>query len=129
MRLLSFTLVLLAVAGCNRQDTECLSRIGRKVAAHTKRNAGDVGAKIDVCWPGPKKEPSLQEKIQDRLRWENTLTDVKFEVTVKDKQVELKGTVKNAQQRQRAIELAETMVGVDKVTDVITVPEPDDAAK
>ena len=113
-------------AGCNRQDTECLSRIGRKVAVHTKRNTGDIGSKLDVSWAGAKREPTLQEKVQDRLRWENTLTDVTFDVSVKDKQVELKGTVKTAQQRQRALELAETLAGVDKVTDAITVKEAEE---
>ena len=126
-------LVLLALAtmsaGCNRHDTDCLARIGRKVAAHTKNGAGDFGSKLDVSWAGAKKEPTLQEKIQDRLRWENTLTDVTFEVLVVNKEVELKGTVKTAQQRQRAIELAETVVGVDKVTDSIALREAEDAAK
>ena len=118
-------LVLLALlalpAGCNRQDAECLSRVGRKVAAHTRNSTGDIGSKLDVSWAGARREPSLQEKIQDRLRWENTLTDVTIEVQVKDKEVELKGTVKTPQQRQRAIELTETLVGVDKVNDSITV--------
>ena len=126
---LSLVAFLTTSAGCNRQDAECLSRIGRKVAAHTKHNAGDLGSKLEVSWPGAKREPTLQEKIQDRLRWENTLTDVTFEVVVKDKEVELKGTVKTPQQRLRAIELAETMVGVDRVTDSITVREPEEAAK
>ncbi len=115
-------------AGCNRNDAECVSRIGRKVATHTKHNAGDLGAKLDVSWLG-KKEPTLQEKIQDRLRWENTLTDVTFEVIAKDKEIELKGTVKTANQRLRAIELAETTVGVDKVNDAITVKEAEETAK
>jgi osmotically-inducible protein OsmY len=126
-------LMLLALttmsAGCNRHDADCLARIGRKVAAHTKNSAGDIGAKLDVSWAGSKKEPTLQEKIQDRLRWENTLTDVTVEVLVVNKEVELTGTVKTAQQRQRAIELAETVVGVDKVTDSIALREAEDAAK
>ncbi len=126
-------LILLALttmsAGCNRNDADCLARIGRKVAAHIKNGAGDVGSKLDVSWAGSKKEPTLQEKIQDRLRSENTLTDVTFEVLVVNKEVELKATVKTAQQRQRAIELAETVVGVDKVTDLIELREAEDAAK
>jgi osmotically-inducible protein OsmY len=120
---------LTTAVGCNRQDAECLSRIGRKISAHAKSSAGDVGTKLDVGWSGAKKEPTVQEKIQDRLRFENTLTDVAFEVTVKDKEVELKGTVKTALQRQRAIELAETLAGVEKVTDAIVVREVEEAAK
>jgi osmotically-inducible protein OsmY len=124
--LLALTTICL---GCNRQDADCLARIGRKVAAHTKNSAGDIGSKLDVSWAGSKREPTLQEKVQDRLRWENTLTDVTLEVNVNHKEVELKGTVKNAQQRLRAIELAETLAGVDKVVDAISVREPEEAGK
>jgi hypothetical protein len=118
-----------SIAGCNRQDTECLSRIGRKISAHAKTSSGEMGAKIDLGWAGMKREPGLQEKVQDRLRFENTLNDVTLEVLVKDKQVELKGTVKTASQRQRAIELADTVAGVEKVVDTIVVREAEEAAK
>ncbi len=114
------TLFIVSAAGCNQHDAETLARIGKKVGAHAKAGAGDVGAKIDLSWAG-KREPSLRDKVQDRLRFENTLTDVAFEVSVKEKEVALKGTVKNASQRQRAIELAETVNGVEKVTDAIVI--------
>ncbi|HZZ79148.1 MAG TPA: BON domain-containing protein, partial [Gemmataceae bacterium] len=114
-------------AGCNQQDAECLSRIGKKVAAHAKNGAGEVGGKVDFRWAHM--EPSLQDKIVDRLRYENTLTELKFDVVVKGKEVELKGTVKSPLQRQRAIELAETVAGVDKVTDSLKVREEDETPK
>ena len=117
-------LPLLAV-GCNRQDAERLSSIGRKVAAHTKASAGDVGSKLDV---GLKKELTVQERIQDRLHTDKMLAEFTFEVIVKDKEVELKGNVKTAHQRQRALDLAE-IVGIDKVNDAITVNDSDDAAR
>ena len=73
------TLAFVALAaGCNRQDTDCLSRIGKKVAAHANRRVGDAGSKVDFHWS--KKEPTLQDKIQDRLRWENTLTGIPKEI-------------------------------------------------
>jgi osmotically-inducible protein OsmY len=115
-------LLLLLAAGCNRQDTECLTRIGRKLAAHARTGTGEVGNKIDLSWAA-KREPSLQDKIQDRLRFENTLTEVTFEVRVNGKEIDLKGSVKTALQRQRAIELAETVAGVEKVNADILVRE------
>ena len=124
-----FIACLTTAAGCNRQDAECLSSIGRKVSAHAKNSAGDVGSKLDFGWSGPKKELTLQEKVHDRLRWEKSLTEFKWEVTVKDKEVELKGQVKTAEQRQRAIDLAEMLVGVDKVTDAILVRDAEEPAK
>lgn len=114
-------LIALAVAGCNQQDADCLSRIGRKLAARAKVASGEFGAKIDLRVAAGGREPSLREIVQDRLRYENTLTDIAFEVSVKDKEVELKGTVKTPLQRQRAIELAETTAGVDKVIDALKI--------
>jgi osmotically-inducible protein OsmY len=121
------TIALVFCAGCNQQDAECLSRIGRKMAVHARSGAGEVGGKVDLRWA--RKEPSLQEKVQDRLRFENTLTELTFEVSVKEKEVELKGTVKTPLQRQRALELAETVAGVDKVVDSLKVREADEPAK
>lgn len=114
--------MILVLVGCNRQDTEALSRIGRKMTVHARSQADDLGAKLDLRFAS-RKEPTLQEKVQDRLRFENTLTDIAFEVHVHDKEVELKGTVKTDLQRQRAVELAETTAGVDKVTNSLQIAE------
>lgn len=124
-----FVLGTLVLTGCNRHDAEALSRIGKKVAAHARNGADEVGAKVDLSWAGTRREPSLHDKVQDRLRFENTLTDIAFEVIVTEKVVELKGTVTSPVQRQRAIELAETVAGVERVTDSILVREPDGPAK
>ena len=121
------SLVVTMAAGCNQQDADCLSRIGRKVAAHARSGAGEVGGKVDFRWA--RTEPTLQDKIQDRLRFENTLTDIVFEVSVKDKEIELKGSVKTPSQRQRTIELAETVAGVDRVIDSLKLQDADEADK
>jgi len=115
-------MLLATCAGCNRQDTEAISRIGSKIAVHTQRHIEDINPKLDLHWPDSKKT-TLQDIIQDRLRHENTLTDVVFEVIVKDKEVELRGNVKDPLQRQRAVELAETVAGVEKVNNAIQVIE------
>jgi osmotically-inducible protein OsmY len=122
------TLCAALCAGCNRHDTESLSRIGRKIAVHAKNSTGDLGATIDLSWAG-RREPSLQEKIQDRLRFENTLTEVAFEVIVHGKEVELKGTAKTPEQRLRAVELAETLAGVEKVINSIKTPDEDESVR
>jgi osmotically-inducible protein OsmY len=111
--------LFLALAGCNRQDAECMSRIGRKVSAHAKSSAGEIGAKLDLG----KREPSLHEKVHDRLRFDKTLKDVVVEIQAKEKEIELTGTVNEDAQRLRAVELAETVVGVEKVIDSIKVKE------
>jgi osmotically-inducible protein OsmY len=116
-------------AACNRNDTESLSRIGRKVVAHAKNSTGDIGVPMDLSMIGGRREPTLQQKIQDRLRYENTLTDITFEVVVNGKEVELKGTVNTPEQRLRAVELAETLLGVEKVINSIKTPEDTEPAQ
>lgn len=113
-------LVVLVLLGCNRNDTEALARIGRTLAGHARSNVDNLGARLDLRGLG-KREPTLQDKIQDRLRFENTLAELTLEVQVNDKEVELKGTVKSDLQRQRAAELAETVAGVEKVTNSLQV--------
>ncbi len=121
------SLAVTLAAGCNQQDADCLSRIGRKVAAHARSGAGEVGGKVNLGWA--RTEPTLQEKIQDRLRFDSTLTEIAFEVSVKDKEVELNGTVNTPSQRQRAVELAESVAGVDRVVDSLKQREPDEASR
>src|ERR1051325_9762129 len=105
---LSF-LLLASVVGCNREDAEALARIGHKIAAYTRSSADEMSTNLDLPWKADRKAPALQEKIHDRLRWDNLLTECALQVHVKDKEVELKGSVKTAQQRQHAIELVQTV--------------------
>ena len=49
-RMFPFLLLAALCAGCNRNDTESLSRIGRKIAVHTKNSTGDLGATLDLSW-------------------------------------------------------------------------------
>lgn len=124
--LLGFALI---ATGCNRHDAEVLSRIGKRVATHARNGVGEVGSKVDLSWAGARKEPSLQEKAQDRLRYENTLTEFHLEVIGKEKEIELKGVVATPSQKQRAIELTETIAGVERVIDSIQVREGEEQAK
>ncbi len=119
-----FILAALAAApGCNRNDADCLSRVGNKIAGHTKSNFTEIGGKVDFRWPGGRREPTLQEKIHDRLQFDKSLKDAALEVIVKDNEVTLKGKLANLDQRQRAVELAESVIGVEKVTDATQLVE------
>jgi hypothetical protein len=126
MRIASITFVLLTIlSGCNRQDAERLGRVGSKLSTRVKAGSEEFGAKVDLHWP--RKEPSLQEKVHDRLRFDKALADLKLEVVAKEKEIELKGTVNEATQKQRAVELAETVAGVERVLDSLTLRPPEEA--
>jgi hypothetical protein len=116
-------LLLSLAAGCNRQDTECLARLGKRAAQSAddltatlrdsvNRNLQDVGGR------------TLEERVATRLRWDKGLTDAKVEVKAEGNVLEIKGTVKNQEQRRRAVELAESTTGVESVTDLLQISDP-----
>jgi osmotically-inducible protein OsmY len=119
-----------ALTGCTAQDTECLARIGRKVADRSHGAADSIREQVDgdlkaLPLGGPlPKDNVLRERIAARLRWDALLADVRIEVQVIGQEVELKGTVKNDAQRRRAADLAETTAGVQAVNEALKVEEP-----
>jgi hypothetical protein len=124
MRRLSLSLLLLAgVSGCQKSDTETLSRIGRKVADRGQAAFGDLRSRIDLNWKPRLAEPDLEERVRLRLRYDKELGDVAFEVKGQGKEIELRGKVSQADHKRRAVELAETTRGVERVHDHIEVIE------
>jgi hypothetical protein len=108
--------------GCSRQDTESLAGIGRKLADRAAVATASCRARFDGLNTGAAGN-SIQDKVTRRLRWEKVLADIPIEVTATGDEIELKGTVKNAEQRTRATELAEATVGVTRVLVSLTVTE------
>lgn len=117
-------MLLAGAAGCQKNDTETLARIGRKLADRGQDSLGDIRSRIDLKWSPPTIEPSLEEKVRLRLRFEKDLADIPFEVKAKGAEVELKGKVPHPDHKRRALELAETTRGVEKVTDGLEVAPP-----
>jgi hypothetical protein len=113
-------LLVVALAGCNRQDTDCLSRVGRRLLDRAHGATQELRGKLDVGLP----VTGVQERVQQRLRADKALAETAIEVTGQGAEVELKGMVKTRDQRTRAVDLAETTVGVEKLSDVLQVSEP-----
>ena len=63
--------------------------------------------------------------MSQRLAWDKNLADARIQVRADGGAVELKGAVREAGQSKRAVELAESTAGVDKVTDSLEVAPPD----
>jgi hypothetical protein len=108
--------------GCNRHDTERLSSIGRKIMDRASTATAGFREKLDGL-KGSRGGDSIQDKVTLRLRWEKVLADTPIEVVVSGQEIELKGTVKTAEQRTRAVELAEATVGVERVLVSLSVAE------
>lgn len=113
-------LSVVVITGCNRQDTDGLGRIGRKVLDRTQVAASPLREKFDHTLKGIG-ATSVKDRVQQRLQWDKALAETSIAVTVTDNVVQLKGNLKNAEQRRRAVELAESTAGVERVTDELQV--------
>jgi hypothetical protein len=118
---------LLAVGGCSRQDADRLARVGRKSMCKAQAVLGHATCNLTNGWqglPDGLEGAGVDQRVLGRLRWDRSLAETTIEVQAKGKQVELKGKVRDLAQRRRAVELAETTVGVEKVTDLLQIEAP-----
>lgn len=117
---------ILSCCGCNQQDTERLGDVGRAIAAKFQAMSGGADGKVLSGWQtlrGNLDAATLEARVLARLRWDKTLADVKIDVRSTKGEVELKGKVNDLAQRRRAVELAETTAGTEKVVDQLEVAE------
>jgi osmotically-inducible protein OsmY len=124
--MLWYSLVVAILAcGCSSDDVDRLARVGRKAAAHAGALAGTPEDQLTTGWQAVRTswdELALDARVAARIRWDKGLEDVSVQVRGSGGVVELRGTVPSLAQRRRAVELAETTVGVEKVVDEIQVP-------
>jgi osmotically-inducible protein OsmY len=116
------------ICGCSNQDADRLCKVGRKVSARLESAAGGSRGKMANSWlamRGAMGEARLDCRVLVRLRWEQTLaeSDIRVEMTAPGV-VKLLGSVNNFQERRRAIEVANSTVGVKQVDDELTVLVP-----
>jgi osmotically-inducible protein OsmY len=125
-RLWLVTVLVLLSGACNRQDAERLGRIGRKAVERTEGLTGHVRDSLTTGWQSVcsgAEESSVPARVMARLRLDKSLADATIEVELKDGVIELRGQVADLPQRRRAIELAESTIGVAKVADKLQTPQ------
>lgn len=113
------------VCGCEAEDNARLARIGRKIATRAEALAGGPDGKLAREWQALRAgwtEPAVDARVAARLQSDKKLADVNIQVTVTGSTVELHGTVQDGGQHRRALDLAETTIGVEKVTDELEGP-------
>jgi osmotically-inducible protein OsmY len=108
--------LLLGLAGCSHQDADRLARVTRRAAGKLE-GLTDGWQSLRVGWEGI----TLDSRVSARLRWDKGLAGAHIEARASGTTVELEGTVADANQRGRAVEVAETTLGVEHVTDKLTV--------
>jgi osmotically-inducible protein OsmY len=115
---------LLLIGGCKGQDADILARVGRKLAMKGEAVTARAGTKLAGGWQAVRAnldELAVDARVAARLSWDQTLAGVPIEVHSQGTRVELRGTVADADQRRRAVELAEATLGVTEVTDSLQV--------
>jgi osmotically-inducible protein OsmY len=110
--------------GCSQEDPDHLARVAKCVAAKGEGLTGDADKTL-TGWQALQTnldELTLDARVSARLRWDKDLAGAQIQVQAREGAVELKGTVRDLAQRRRAVELAESTVGTEKVVDRLEVP-------
>jgi osmotically-inducible protein OsmY len=109
---------LVFAAGCS--DSNDRSTVGQKVdraadkvAASTERAADKTATVID--------DATITTKVKAAVLAEPGLKTLQINVDTKDGRVTLAGTVDNAELKQRATQVAQSVEGVKSVSDQLTV--------
>ncbi len=117
-------LVLLA-AGCSREDTDRLGRVGRLTAAKLDAATGGARNKLFSGWQamrGSLGESTPESRVFLRLRWDKMLAGSHIRVlAAAPGVVRLEGSVVTFDQQSRAVGLAHTTEGVEEVIDALQV--------
>src|SRR5262249_32288015 len=126
-RLVLLGLVLAAgEIGCGSDDPDHLARIAKCVAAKGQGFTGDADKTL-TGWQALQanmEDLTLDARVSARLRWDKDLAGAQIQVQVKEGALELKGTVHDLPQRRRAVELAQSTVGTEKVVDQLEMHTP-----
>ena len=151
-------LLAILVAGCARDDTDRLARIGRKTMARcdamTASLRGKVSEGVDAVRtslpersPAPAADPAptparpapppatppasvnttpLDARVLWRIRWDKSLAGADIQVdSPMGGVVHLRGVVNDLTRQRRALELAESTEGVDRVINELGLKQPD----
>jgi osmotically-inducible protein OsmY len=120
--------VLVCSAGCGREDADRLARVGHKAAEKFEDVTAGAQAKLANGWKavrGSLGEATTDSRVALRLSWDKSLAGAGIRVSSQQPGVvHLHGSVADVEQQRRAVNLAETTQGVEKVVDELTVPRP-----
>jgi hypothetical protein len=123
---------LALAAGCGRDDTDCLARIGQKAVARAEILTEDANNRLGAGWHALREGttyPCVESRVTARLAWDKELAAAKIKAARIEGGIELRGKVGNLEQRRRATELAQSTIGVEKVIDALELAEPEPSAE
>jgi osmotically-inducible protein OsmY len=120
-------LVFAVLAGCNQEDAERMARVGRKLTTRAEALTADQDGGLKKGWQAVRdgwQGTTLAGRVAARLRWDKKLADSQIQTSAAGTTVELRGAVHDLEQRRRALDLAESTTGVEKVTNALEIAAP-----
>lgn len=123
-RRLYLLLPVLLIAGCKARDGDILVKAAQRIGAKFEAVGGATPSGLTAQFRSAAGGASLGARVENRIRWDRYLKDSSVEVLLTGTGVvTLRGEVPDRALKLRAVELARTTVGVDRVVDELTVPE------
>jgi osmotically-inducible protein OsmY len=117
---------ILCLAGCGSEDTEQLAKVARLAASKIEELSGGAPEKVAGSLETMRanwNEPTLDTRVLLRIRWEKDLQDTAIQVQARNGIVVLKGSVRDMAQRQRAVGVARSTIGVVDIVDSLELTE------
>jgi hyperosmotically inducible periplasmic protein len=105
--------------GCNRADGDKLARVGWKVTEKVHALIPSRTPFGDALPAGRQSGP--EDRVRERFKTDRYLTTAAIEVIAEGGSIRLRGQVNDEVLKRRAVEIAESTVGVEKVVDEIVV--------
>lgn len=117
----------LSLAGCKARDGDLLMEAARRLGDKFAACGGATPCEITARFRAAAGGASLGARVENRIRWDRYLKDSDIEVHLTGTGVvTLRGEAPDRALKQRAVELARTTVGVERVVDELGLPEEDD---
>lgn len=116
-----FGLLLLTSCGCSEGDNERLARVWHCAGSRLHVMSGGALDRFSCGWSELRTrsvpDKALCDRVTCRLRLDKALTDSPLVVEVKGTSVTLRGNLADQAIKQRALDLAQTTLGVEQVVD------------
>lgn len=111
----------LASVSCEERELAAMRKVGQRVLDKSETWLQAAGQRLGVPTAPAAATPAAQsnwlaQRVRHRLQWDRKLAELAIVVQVQGDEVCLSGSVADEELRRRAVELAETTVGVGKVT-------------
>ncbi|MCI0354695.1 MAG: BON domain-containing protein [Acidobacteria bacterium] len=111
-------------AGCSGGDADRIARVSGKALDRATAMTENAGQRLGLALRGVKPGVDAIEvsaRVSQRLKWDQVLEGTSITVHASERTITLTGTVTDEVQRRRAMDLAQSTLGVEQVQESLEV--------